>query len=183
MAPPVVVGCGDAGEIAAAKARVVARLREAGDDRAVVFDREPIVTGVPRSVEFLDRARDGSVQGAEQDRYAKAFTPDESVSAPLPKPSAPPPKLSAEPKRVRMQVRRPDPERDDPGEVIEGYYDVSDGLVYVWNEKDAEPIGREPIHPGDDPTVIARRILREKSGKHLSFYQPLKYPPLAQIRS
>jgi hypothetical protein len=50
-------------------------------------------------------------------------------------------------------------------------------------ESIAEPIGRKPIHPGDDPTVIARRILREKSGKHLSFYQPLKYPPLAQIRS
>ena len=38
------------------------------------------------------------------------------------------------------------------------------------------PIGRAAYNPGDDPKVIARRILREKkSGSSSNFYGPISY--------
>src|SRR5262245_39657433 len=67
-------------------------------------------------------------------------------------------------------------ETGDPGQILEGYFDVRGGLLYVWNETDASPIGTTPIKPGDDPAVAARKLLREKSGKSSSFYQPIRYP-------
>jgi hypothetical protein len=35
----------------------------------------------------------------------------------------------------------------------------------------------QPLGPDDDPAVVARRLLREKYGKHSSFYDPIRYPP------
>jgi hypothetical protein len=38
------------------------------------------------------------------------------------------------------------------------------------------PIGRAAYNPGDDPKVIARRILREKkNGPSGGFYGPISY--------
>jgi hypothetical protein len=65
---------------------------------------------------------------------------------------------------------------DDAGEVVEGYYDIKGGILYVWNARDNSPIGQQPISPGDDVEFAARKMLREKSGKHLAFYQPIRYP-------
>jgi hypothetical protein len=31
--------------------------------------------------------------------------------------------------------------------------------------------------PGDNPEILARRLLREKFGKHHAFNQPIHYPP------
>jgi|SRR5215475_2755506 len=36
-------------------------------------------------------------------------------------------------------------------------------------------LGLETIRPGDDAEAAARRILREKHGKHFSFYDPISY--------
>jgi hypothetical protein len=68
--------------------------------------------------------------------FTEAGKPVETASIPpLPKPTPlvepPPPR-----RRVRTQVRAPNLERDDPGEIIEGYLDVRDGILYVWNEED-----------------------------------------------
>jgi hypothetical protein len=64
---------------------------------------------------------------------------------------------------------------NDAGEIVEGYYDVKGGILYVWDAHNNSPIGQQPINPGDDPAVAARKILREESGKHSSFYQPIRY--------
>src|SRR5262249_8650352 len=84
---------------------------------------------------------------------------------PLPKPPAaavPPP----DPQQVRTTVRVPSETTGDPGQIVEGYYDVRNGQVYVWTvENGARPLGHGPVKPGDDPAVIARRILREKVGR------------------
>jgi hypothetical protein len=66
-------------------------------------------------------------------------------------------------------------DENDPGEVVEGYYDVKGGILYVWDAKDSRPIGQQPIKPGDNVEFAARKLLREKSGKMNSFYQPIKY--------
>jgi hypothetical protein len=36
-------------------------------------------------------------------------------------------------------------------------------------------LGSEALKPGDDAEAAARRVLREKHGKHLSFYDPISY--------
>jgi len=36
----------------------------------------------------------------------------------------------------------------------------------VWTvENGARPLGHAPVRPGDDPAVIARRLLRDKVGR------------------
>ena len=90
----------------------------------------------------------------------------------MPKP-APEPERPPKPQRIRTQIKDPDPETGDPGAVLEGFYDVRDGMLHVWNDTDPSPIGRTALKPGDDPAAAARKLLREKSGKHSSFYDPL----------
>jgi hypothetical protein len=62
----------------------------------------------------------------------------------------------------------------DAGEIVEGYFDVKSGVVFVWNAHDSSPIGNQAVSPGDDVGAVARRILREKAAKN-KFNQPL-YP-------
>jgi hypothetical protein len=66
-----------------------------------------------------------------------------------------------------------------PGAIAEGSYDLADGKVHV---KDAagRPIGSEEVKPGDDPPVIARRILR-KGKQRPGFYGPIQYSPKAIV--
>jgi type IV secretory pathway VirB10-like protein len=140
-----------------------------------------IITGVPRSdrdPEYFARLqRESERADYETPNKPLAYQPPVETKniPPLPKP-APQPERPPEPQQIRTQVRCPDPETGDPGQILEGYFDVRGGLLYVWNETDASPIGTTPIKPGDDPAVAARKLLREKSGKSSSFYQPIRYP-------
>jgi len=59
---------------------------------------------------------------------------------------------------------------------VEGYYDIKGGILYVWDAHNNPPIGQQPISPGDNIEAAARKLLREKSGKHSAFYQPIRYP-------
>ena len=80
---------------------------------------------------------------------------------PEPKVEAPP-----DPQRVRTEARQRTNDPSDAGEIVEGYYDVRDGQVYVWTtENGARPLGNAPVRPGDDPAVVARRLLRDKAGR------------------
>ena len=36
-------------------------------------------------------------------------------------------------------------------------------------------LGSESLNPGDDAEAAARRVLREKHGKHLRVYDPIPY--------
>jgi len=61
------------------------------------------------------------------------------------------------------------------GTIIEGTWTTTaDGTLRV---RDME--GRlftDRLDPNDDPEHVARKLLREKHGKHTSFYDPIKYP-------
>jgi len=148
------------------------------EGREVVFgadDVSVIYTGVPRAgrdekyLARLEREREVPNKPLPQPRVETS-----SVPPPLLKPS-PQPERPPQPKRIVVQTRECR-DYDDAGEVVEGYYDVKGGILYVWNARDNAPIGNQPVSPCDNVELIARRLLREKSGKHSSFYQPIRYP-------
>ena len=66
-----------------------------------------------------------------------------------------------------------------PGAILEGDYDVVDDKVVV-TDLHGRPIGKEELRPGDDPAVIARRILR-RARHNSDFHRPISYPPLSIV--
>ena len=140
-----------------------------------------IVTGVPRA--GRDDDEDVAAYAADiaarstpaYDRYAKP-EPVETVRVPpLPQPTPEP--LASEPRYpVRCTVRLPDPDKDDPGQIIEATYSLTGKALRVYDDE-GRVIGSERLMPGDDAEAAARKILREKHGKHLGFYEPIPYGP------
>src|SRR5262249_24604809 len=57
-------------------------------------------------------------------------------------------------------------------QIIEGAYSPSGNVLRVYDETD-RLLGTDTLHPGDDAVHAARKILKEKRGKHLSFYDPI----------
>jgi len=68
----------------------------------------------------------------------------------------------------------------NPGAIAEGYYDLIDGKVVV-TDLQGRPIGNEEAKPGDDPAVIAKRILRRARLGRGDFSAPIRYPPLSLV--
>ena len=148
-------------KVESAKAARLAELRGAGEKREVVFEKQVIITGVPRS------PRNYETQSADErpDYGSHLKKYDTRPIPPLPK--LPEAKVEAppDPQHVRTEVRQCKND-DDAGEVVEGYYDVRDGQVYVWTvENGSRPLGQAPLRPGDDVASVARRLLREKVGR------------------
>jgi hypothetical protein len=83
------------------------------------------------------------------------------------------------PKWVRfyVTVKRPDPDKDFPGQIEEGRYRhlVNEDLLEV-EDATGRHLGKYPIALGDDPLVIARRVLKEKRSRHLNFHDRIRYP-------
>jgi hypothetical protein len=151
--------------------------------REIVFgpdDVAYIITGVPRA----DRDPEYCARLERESKRADYETPNkpplyqapvEKAPPPLPKP-APQPERPPEPRYIRAEVRERTNDPADAGEIVEGYFDVKDGIVFVWDAHDRRPLGNQPIKPGDNVEAVARKLLREKSGKHSSFNRPIRYP-------
>jgi hypothetical protein len=74
---------------------------------------------------------------------------------------------------VRWTARLPDVEKnDDPGQIIEASYSVTGDVLRVYDDE-GRLLGTDRLQPGDDASHAARKILKEKHGKHLSFYNPI----------
>jgi hypothetical protein len=171
---PLVVGF--PGCEGAEKARRQAELRAAGETREVIFGGvgsdavEVIFTGVPRA------GRDEGVEVPKSGPcyltvpYAPRAETKASASAPSELSPAP---VVGEPRRVWVQVRPSDPERNDPGQIAEGTYTISDGMIRV-EDLQGKRLGSEVLTPGADPDSLARKILREK--RPGGFYDPIVYP-------
>ena len=69
---------------------------------------------------------------------------------------------------------RPDPDKGNPGQIIEASYTVTGNLLRVYDDGERE-LGVETIQAGDDAEAAARRVLREKHGKHVRFYDQISY--------
>jgi hypothetical protein len=136
---PLVAVCAGPDDAAAAvegmKELRLAVLRAAGETREVYFD-EPLVllTGVPRPgrddayvarLEREGRDRESEATYVEHVRACSAAACEPAPYVPPPLPEPPAEELEWRP--VWAQVRPPNPERGDPGEIAEG-------RVAVWQE-------------------------------------------------
>src|SRR5262245_22904027 len=138
------------------------------EGREIVYGKDDpvyIVTGVPRAGsddKFIERIEREIARG-------KYGTPNKPLpyqprveTSTIPAPSKPAPQVERppQPKRIVVQTREC-MDADDPGEVVEGWFDVRGSILYVWSEG-AAPIGQVAISPGDDVEHAARKLLREK---------------------
>ena len=126
-----------------------------------------IVTGVPRSPKNYEARPPAAEDRPDYGSHLKTY--DTKPPPPRPRPPAEAVK-PPEPGPIQTQVRAPSEDGKDPGEVISGWYDIQNGQVVVWERSGGAPIGRAPCAPGDDPKVIARRVLREKRNGPSGFY-------------
>jgi hypothetical protein len=78
--------------------------------------------------------------------------------------------------RFYVTVKRPDPDKDFHGQIEEGAYCIDDDNLIEVEDATGRTLGKYPIAPGDDPLVLARRTLKEKHGRHLNFYDRIRYP-------
>jgi hypothetical protein len=175
--------------VAEYKASELAKLRAAGETREIIID-EPlvIVTGVPRAGRDDDYCDDDYPARIASVSPAHPAPPEDNTSSARPEDtlSEPPEPVvrsesvrsagesTSEPRYVRAQVRRPDPEKDDPGEIKEGQYRVEGNLLRV-QDMQGRSLGTATLRPGDDIEAAARKILREAHGRHGSFYDPIPY--------
>jgi hypothetical protein len=171
---PLVVVLGGSEDIDAkvegARAARLAELRGKGEKREVVFDKQVIITGVPRS----PKAYRSQPANDKPDYSSHLKTYEDTKIPPRPKPpveAVRPP----EPGPITTQLRGPSDDGKDPGEIVSGWYDIQGGQVVVWDRSGGVPIGRAAYSPGDDAKAIARRLLREKRGGASSFYGPISY--------
>jgi hypothetical protein len=63
----------------------------------------------------------------------------------------------------------------NPGAIAEGNWELADDKVVV-TDLQGRPIGSEKLKPGDDPVVVAKRILRRGRARP-DFYREIRYPP------
>jgi hypothetical protein len=109
------------------------------------------------------RVRAGTVSpaSAQFDRY-KVFTETKPIEA-KPPPSLPQPTPEPRPKsprhRVRCTVRPPNPDKGDPGQIIEASYTITGNLLRVYDEEGRE-LGvetRQAMTPRLPPAVSYAR--------------------------
>jgi hypothetical protein len=134
-----------------------------------------IITGVPRAGRDAEEAIQRIVEQAKQAGY-----PSDPIRAQAAKareaPVPPPPEPEPEPefKRVRATIELPTD--NNLGSVVDGYYFVQDDMVYV-SDALKRPLGRLALNPGDNPEIVARRLLKSKYCGSNNFYRKLQYPP------
>jgi hypothetical protein len=79
--------------------------------------------------------------------------------------------------KVTIQVRAP--KGNFPGEVAEGWYCIVDNAV-VMTDADGKPIDAEkhPLASGQDPRLLACRLLRRRRTGPRGFNDKIEYPKL-----
>jgi hypothetical protein len=148
-----------------------------GDDDAYPPGATVIITGVPD-----DDDEAPPIARAPEDFHAHRRVSEmlSSVDKPMPttRPPAPIREASVKrpdegPHRIIVQVRAPDPERGDHGEVAEGTYTVAGNVVRV-EDTEGRSLGGQVLRPGDNPATVARAILRTTKAPE-PFWAPINY--------
>ena len=176
--PPIVVGVESADPVTEGQRDASGRemyygtvMRDGTVDRT-----DTIITGVPRAGRDAEDAVERLVARAKQTGYpsdplqAKAVKAREAPQAP------PPPEPEPEPEFRRLRVTIELPTDNNLGSVVDGYYFVQDEMVYV-SDALKRPLGRLALNPGDNPEIVARRLLKSKYCGSNNFYRKLQYPP------
>jgi hypothetical protein len=171
----------DAGKAVRDRFPIVVGIRDPKRDHAAVYldadgvehhppkDCSLIITGVPRL------GRDDGLEvptSSATPSWVVETKPVERKAPPLPQPS---PELPVEGPRhsIRCTVRPPNPETNDPGQLIEGAYSLSETTLRVY-DNEARLLTTDRLQPGDDAAHAARRILKERHGKHSAFHDPIR---------
>ena len=134
-----------------------------------------MITGVPRA----GRDEEYSARLALQ----KDAIPERPILSGIPKPVEPPPTPrpmpTPEPPRdvkrykVRVTVKPPD-NKGFVGQIIEGSFSVINGTTLLVYNDAGDQIGSAQVNEAEDNVVYAaQKVLREKSGHHLAFYDEL----------
>jgi hypothetical protein len=148
----------------------LAELRKAGETREIVFD-EPMVinTGVPRGADF-------GKDWAPLKPYDRHDADDEPRAPAITRPSEAHEGEPYEgPHPIHVQLRCSDPERGDPGQIVEGSFTISAGGIVRVEDAEGRPLGSHVLQPLEDPRVVARRILREKKSPNEFWSNPIPY--------
>jgi hypothetical protein len=169
-----------AAEIEAVKAREVARLREAGERREVIFD-EPLVlfTGVPGCDDDGEPAAKEHETCRVDDFGARRRVSEALNAVDKPMPNSPAPASAEEPEtleghRYPIWAQIAPPTDTDPGSVIEGTYTLAENGILRVYDVDGNLLGTEHLAPGADAGAAARRVLREKKAP-AQFWGPISY--------
>ena len=83
-------------------------------------------------------------------------------------------------RKIRRTVRPP--RGNFGGEIVEAWYCVVDGCL-VMTDADGKPVDSEEHHlgPGDDPHIVAHRLLRQRRGGPRGFSDKIIYPRMGKI--
>ena len=152
-------------------------MKAAGETREIYFEDdaiEVIITGVPRDGRDDQDALERLIQRAKQSGYPSDPLQAKAVKA-REAPVPPPPEPEPEPESKRVRVTIELPTDNNLGSVADGYYFVQDEMVYV-SDALKRPLGRLALNPGDNPEIVARRLLKAKHCSN-NFYRKLQYPP------
>jgi hypothetical protein len=165
------------------------RIEKDSDGREIIYDPITVMyTGVPRPgrddkyVARLDREVRVPKSEAAYAEHIRAH----SAAAREPEPYKPPP-MSKAPEElpelawrgVWVQIRGPDHERNDPGEIAEARYAVLNGVLYV-EDTQGRRLGVQELGAGEDAAAVARGIARKKLGGE-KFFAPIAYPNLGLV--
>jgi hypothetical protein len=163
----VVVGARDE-DTEAATARALANLPTATPDgRAIHYDLQVIVTGVPRrdpgEPEVQTASKVGALSSpAEEMAGSGAVLSSAATSRPTPV-------------YVRVVVSNGN-EDGDPGAIVEAWWTIEDGAV-VLRDADDKRITSRALLKDDDPALLAKSLLREREAS-TDFQAPIHYPKL-----
>jgi hypothetical protein len=183
-------------QVEEAKAAKLAELHARGDQREVVWAVTLVTTGVRRHGEAADPASVPSAPAfssgedshkpspfAEPRRTADATleTQDNPESsrrraddAALETQDNPAEPVVATYVQVQTRACRDD---DDPGEISEAWFSVTDGQLTLTTE-DGKYIGSCTLPKDADARVVAKRLLREKTPESESFSRRIDYPDM-----
>ena len=151
------------------RAAKLATIRAAGEKRDVIFDEPTIVvTGVPRAPDFC---------------AIKSDAPQAWPSAPESPSVTVAPLLSVSPvenidSTYVWVTKRPPKHDDDPGEVMDGYYSVTDGELMLTDSGHRHLASRK-LRQGEAALDVARQLLRKAAPN--DFYRSIKYPGLGIV--
>ena len=128
-----------------------------------------IITGVPKDADW------GNWK-AEPEQPRDRYNPHTS-EAPRAVSKPAPATVPKEWRYVWAQLRAP--RNNDPGQIAEGQYGVSGGVLYL-NDINGNAIVSQQLRPDDNPLAVATRLLREKtrggnSSAPAGFYDPIHY--------
>jgi len=174
--PPIVVGVEPDAPVTEGQRDASGREMYYGTvKRDGMVDRtDTIITGVPRAGRDAEDAVERLVARAKQTGYPSDPLQAKAVKA-REAPVPPPPEPEPEPESKRVRVTIELPTDNNLGSVADGYYFVQDEMVYV-SDALKRPLGRLALNPGDNPEIVARRLLKAKHCSN-NFYRKLQYPP------